>query len=361
MSARIRSIGVRYGGERRDNAWYAEHCADVLRRQAEQRLSRVFSTQGGDAASQPFDNQMQRYTDDPFRGAVIRYKLRAHETSLTLEEDAARDALDAAGLTAADIDVILVASWLPQDFVAPGNAVFLARQLGIPAPAFNIETACSSGIAGLELAEGLLAVGRYRRVLLVLSNTVSRQADDQNTLSWISSDTAAAVILEASAEGDILGSQMENTAGTAGVFVHRIGAGPCGPQVRMELGQVDGHALRANSGPELVQRLCRGALARAGVRLDQIQMVGCSTPLAWFASLCREALGVDEDRAVDLFPRLGNAGLPFPAIHLHHAVAEGRLEPGGLALLFTVGSTSSAGAMVVRAGDWALGPHPGAR
>ena len=49
-----------------------------------------------------------------------------------------------------------------------------------------------------ELAEGLLSVGRYRSVLVVLSNTVSRQADDANTLSWISSDVAAAAVLDGS-------------------------------------------------------------------------------------------------------------------------------------------------------------------
>ena len=359
MSARIRAIGVRYGGERRTNDWYATHFPDTLRDMAEKRLSRVFSTGDGDSASQAVDLRMQQYMSDPFRGSVVRYKLLAGETSRSLEYAAAQDALDAAGLLPSDIDVILVASWLPQDFIAPGNAVFLARQLEIAAPAFNLETACSSGLAGLEIAEGLLAVGRYRRVLLVLSNTVSRQADDANSLSWISSDTAAAVVLERAAQGEILGSQMENTAGTAGVFVHRMVAGEHGPYVRMELGEVSGHAIRAQAAPELIQRLCHGALERAGVRLDAIRYLASSTPLAWFSTLCREALDIAEDRTLDLFPRLGNAGLPFPAIHLHHALCEGRLQRGDLALLFTIGSTSSAGAMVVRVGDWALGAHPG--
>lgn len=354
MTARIRAIGVRYAADRRTNRWYEDRYPDALREMAEKRLNRAFSAEGSDDESRAFDAQMSRYLADPFRGATVRYKLGPGETSRTLERGAADDALDAAGLTGRDIDCFLVASWLPEDFVAPGNAVYLARDLGSAAPAFNLETACSSGLAGLELAEGLLAVGRYRRVLLVLSNTLSRQADDTNSLSWISSDTAAAVVLERSDEAEILGSYMENTAETAGVFVHRVS-----PQgVRMELGDVGGHALRASGSPTLVSRLCRGALDRAGVDLRDIAYFGCSTPLAWFASLCRDALGLSADRTLDLFPRVGNAGLPFPAIHLHHAVSEGRLRRGDLALLFTVGSTSSAGAMVVRAGDWALGPHP---
>lgn len=354
MTARIRSIGVRYGGDRRTNDWYATHVPDALAAATERRLDRAFTNRDGDDASKAFDTKMARYLTDPFRGSTVRYKLLPEETSRTLEHDAAQDALAAAGLTGTDVDCILVASWLPEDFIAPGNAVFLARELGTMAPAFNIETACSSGLAGLEIAEGLLTVGRYRRVLLVLSNTVSRVADDANSLSWISSDTAAAVVLEAGS-GEILGSQMENTAATADVFVHRI----CGDDsVRMELGEVPSHALRSYVSPEMIQRLCHAALDRARVRLEDIRYLACSTPLAWFSALCRDVLGLAEDRTLDLFPRLANAGLPFPVIHLHHAMHEERLAPGDHALIFTVGSTSSAGAMVVRAGDWALGPHP---
>jgi 3-oxoacyl-[acyl-carrier-protein] synthase-3 len=360
--AAVRAIGVRYGEELRTNDWYEAHRPALLKRATEKGLAKAFSPDDGDETSRGFDVEMARYVADPFRGATVRYLLGPSQTALGLELSAAQDALAAAGCTAKDIDVLLCASWLPEYFVAPGNAVFLARALGVSIPAYNLETACSSGLVGLELTEGLLLTGRYRRALLVLSSTNSRHTGDDDTLGWISSDVAAACVVEASdAQEGILSSYVENTAETCGVFEHRLvpdGAG--GARVRMAVGSTGSKALRATSGPELVRRLCLGALARARVRLEDVAFFGFSSPLAWYATLCQRALEIPPERTTDLFPRLANIGLPFPAVHLHHALAEGKLQPGELALLYTVGSVSSAGAMVLRAGEVGLGPHPGA-
>jgi len=351
IGTKIRSIAVEYGSDRRDNDWYRRNHPEALAAAEERGLAKAFSTRGSDARSAGFDEVMARYTTDPFRGARVRYKLGPGQTCLSLELTAARNALEAAGRT--DVDCILCASWLPEDFVAPGNGVFLARALETRAPAFNVETACSSGLAALELAEGLLSVGRYRSVLVVLSNTVSRQADDANTLSWISSDVAAAAVLEATeAPSWILASGMENTSATAGVFLHELRDGG----VRMSVGPTGAKPLRDTSGPDLVRRLCHAVLERGDARVDDLDFFGCSTPLAWYAELSRTAIDAPAEIVHDLFPRVANVGLPFPLVHLHHGLREQRLAPGDLALLYTVGSASSAGAMLLRPGACSLGP-----
>ena len=361
--SRIVSIGVRYGREVRTNDYYRREQPEALARATERGLARAFNTEGGDSRSAGFDHAMSRYLTDPFRGATVRHKLAPDETSISLEADAARDALGAAQAEPGDIDLVLCSSWLPENYVAPGNGVYLAKELGLSAPAINLETACSSGLAALEMADSLLSTGRHRKVLVVLSNTVSRQAGDANTLSWISSDIAAAAVLEASPEHTLVRSvAMENTAETCGCFVHELHPLDDGrTQVRMTVGPAGTRALRATSGPEMVQRLCSQALERAGRTIDDIVLFACSTPLAWFSELCREAMAADLSQMQDLFPQMGNAGLPFPLVHLHHAAAAGRLKPGDQVLIYTVGSVSSAGAMVLEVGDWALGPHPGAR
>lgn len=359
--ATITGIGTRLGAERRDNTWYATHRADVLRAATEKGLSRAFNTAGGDRASAGFDERMAAYVSDPFRGSTVRYILGAGESALSLEIDAARDALEAAGRDGSEIDLILCASWLPEHFVAPGDAVYIASALGVSAPAYNVETACSSGLAALELAEGMLAVGRVKRVLIVLSSTNSRQTGDDDTLGWVSSDAAAAMVVERSSDGTgILASYLENTAATCGTFLHRLVVGPEGRAVvRMSVGEQGGKSLRDSAGPDLVRRACTAAADRAGVSLDDIAFFGFSTPLAWYFRLCVDALGIDPERGHDLFPRMANLGAPFPAFQLHHALVEGRLRKGQLALLFTVGSTSSAGAMVLRVGDVGAAPLPG--
>ncbi len=353
----LRSLGVRLGGETRDNDWYRLHRASEVASETERGLARAFQRADGTAASQGFDEAMAAYLSDPFRGSRVRHVLAPGETCLGLELAAAQDALQAAGLEAKDVDVILCASWLPERFVAPGDAVFLARALDLEVPAWNLETACSSALALLQVAEGLLAAGSYRRALLVCSSTNSRQTDD--SLGWISSDVAAAAVVEAP-RGDegLLGAMMTNTAATCGVFEHVLEAVDGRGVVRMRVGAEGARALRETSGPGLVQRCCGEAARRAGVGLEEIHYFGFSTPLAWFSRMCADALGVPAARTLDLFPRLANVGAPFPFVNLYHALAEGRVRPGELAMFYTVGSVSSAGAAVARLGEIGLGPAP---
>lgn len=353
----IRSLGVRLGGETRDNDWYREHRPEEVAREAERGLARAFNRQDGNEQSRAFDEAMAAHLSDPFRGATVRHVLAPGETCQGLELAAARDALAAAEIAADEVDVLLCASWLPERFVAPGDAVFLAAELGVEIPAWNLETACSSGLALLLVAEGLLATGRARRVLLVCSSTNSRQTDD--TLGWISSDVAAAAVVERP-HGDegLLGAFTVNTAATCGVFEHRLEAQGEAGVVRMRVGADGARALRETSGPGLVRRCCDAALARSGLTVDQIAWFGFSTPLAWFARMCADAMGVPPERAPDLFPRLANVGAPFPFVHLYHGLAEGSVGAGELGMVYTVGSVSSAGAAVLRLGEIALGPPP---
>lgn len=362
--AAIRALGVRVGQERRENAFYLEHFPDVVRGATQKSLAKAFSAQGTDEHSRGYDEEMAQYVEDPFRGAKVRYVLGSGETTLGLELDAAKDALAAARMEPSEIDLILCASWLPEFFVAPGNAVFHAGALGIRAPAWNVESACSSGLAALQMAQGLIAAGSYRNILVVLSSTNSRHTSNDDTLGWISSDVAAAaVVAPGKTRSEGLGAgYMVNTAETCGVFVHElVPTEGGGATVRMGVGSKGSAALRASTGPELVRRCVKGALSRNELGLRDIHYFGFSTPLAWYAKLCVRALEIDRERTLDLFPRYGNVGAPFPLFNLYHALTEGKLDEGDRAVLFTVGSVSSAGALVLRAGAIAVGPHPEAR
>src|SRR5215211_4684910 len=96
------------------------------------------------AHGDPFTVAMTPFLKDPFRGAIARRFLAPGQTALDLEADAATQALKAAGLEPREIDLALVASFLP-DQIGVGNAVFLAQRLGLSGNAWNIETACAGG------------------------------------------------------------------------------------------------------------------------------------------------------------------------------------------------------------------------
>lgn len=353
MKAAIWSVATRHGAVRRENDWYREHRPEVVAAASEKGLARAFNTEGATDGSASFDGAMRKYAGDPFRGATVRWLLGEGQTALGLELDAARAALALSGVAVGEIDLVLVSSWLPEHFVAPGDAVFLARALGTGVAAYNVESACSSGTACLQLAHAMVASGGARRVLVVLSSTNSRHTSSRDTLGWISSDTAAAWVIGPSRDGaeGLLGSYAENTADTCGVFTHELRVEDGAACVRMEVGPAGGRPLREATSPTLVRRLCTNALQRAGVRADEVAYWGFATPLAWFSGLCVEALGLDPARTIDLFSRYGNVGAPFPAFALHHGLAEGRARPGDIALLFTMGSVSSSGASVVRLGE----------
>lgn len=343
--ASIRSVALRLGSERRDNDWYRHHQPDLVARAEQAGLAKAFSLDG--AATSSFDRAMAAHVSDPFRGATVRHVLAPGETCQGLELAAARAALAASGCD--DVDLILCASWLPERFVPPGNAVFHAADLGTRAPAWNIETACSGAAACLQLAHGLVAAGLHRRILLITSSTNSRQARD--TLAWISSDVAAAAVVEASDDGDgLLAAAMVNTAETNDVFIHDLVVEDHRAVVRMRVGDGGGARLRESTGGELVRETCLQAARQAGVSLDEIAWFAFSNPLAWSSRMACEALDVDPGRTIDLFPRLANVGAPFPLVHLHTAATERRLRPGDLVMIYTVGSTSSAGATLLRLG-----------
>jgi 3-oxoacyl-[acyl-carrier-protein] synthase-3 len=358
----LKGLGVRFGSVVRGNDYYREHYQDVIDNATQKSLAKAFSPADGSAASRAYDEEMGRYLSDPFRGTVERRILAAGETALSLSEGAARDALAAAKVAPKDIDLILCASWLPEYFVAPGDAVFLAQALGVKVPAWNIESACSSGLVILQMAHAMIASRQFRRVLCVVSSTNSRHTAPNDSLGWISSDGAAAAVVEAVDEANgegILGTFSVNTAETCGVFVHELVAADNGKgAVRMQVGSVGTKALRESTGPELVKRCCEGAAKASGATLADIRFYGFSTPLAWFSSLCVKALEIDPARTLNLFPRFANVGAPFPLVNLYFGAQQGLLKPGDLGLIYTVGSVSSAGAMVVRWGDVGLGPTP---
>ena len=361
----LRSIGLRLGGEARDNASLARRHPDVLAAAAAKGLARAFSLRDRDDATESFDAAMADYLADPFLGATVRHVLAPGETSISLEVAAARDALAAARLDPAAVDLILCASWLPERFVAPGNGVFLARELRVQAPAWNVESACAGALACLHLAAAALASGAHRRVLVVVSSTVSRQVSDDDTLGWIASDAAAAAVLEAGepladprAPG-VLGGHFVNTAATSRVFRHDlVDEAEARTRVRMRVGSDGGHALRAAASAPLLRGLLDAALDRAGLTPDDVDHFAPSTPLAWTSELCRRAAALPRATTLDLFPRYANLGAPYPLFALYHALAAGLLRPGAVALTLALGTVSSAGALALRVGDVALGPAP---
>ncbi|MAZ65947.1 MAG: 3-oxoacyl-ACP synthase [Kangiellaceae bacterium] len=142
-------------------------------------------------------------------GIRTRHIAAEHESCSSMAEQAARNALEAADIDPADLDLILVATATP-DKVFPSSACLLQKRLGIAGcPAFDLSAACSGFVYALDVADKYIRSGAAKNVLIVGSEILSRYVDwKDRTTCVLFGDGAGAVVLQASTEPGILASHM---------------------------------------------------------------------------------------------------------------------------------------------------------
>ncbi len=168
VSVGMLSLAVSFPRVARTNDYFRTNHPAVVAEAEKKSLARVWSKD--DVRAQPtnaHDIEMLPYLEDPFRGTVERRVLEPNQTALSLESSAARKALASAGMTPGDVEHLLVVSFMP-DQPGFGNAAFLARELGIMRPAWNIESTCAGAYAAFQAATALVQSGQCGTVLVVV-------------------------------------------------------------------------------------------------------------------------------------------------------------------------------------------------
>lgn len=357
----IRAIALSFPSIIRTNDYYRENYPELIAQAEQKTLARLFVPTASDSNSNEDDvwsQEVAPYMSDPFRGTVERRVLSPEESSLTLEYRAARDALEAANLSPDEVDLLLVTSLFPEQ-ITPGNAAFLAGQMGLRGAAWNIESTCTSALVSLQTACSLVRTGEYRNVLVVVSTTYSRFTDVNDTLSFLSGDGAGAFVVGSlAANQGVLGTKIANTAETCGAFFNELTTDIHGQPGMFIRGGKGASKMFANTTVKFLNTCCKGAAAAAGVDFNQIDFFAFNTPTAWYARVCTRALGIDPERTINLNPLYANIGPTFPVANLYHAAQTGKIKENDLVLVYTMGSSSNAGASVMRWGKVALGPAP---
>jgi 3-oxoacyl-[acyl-carrier-protein] synthase-3 len=354
-SVGLRSLAAAFPATIRTNDWWRQHHPQLVAQEEKKTLARLWKSNAQTQSLDAFERAMAPYLSDPFRGARERRVLAPGQTARSIELDAARRALDAAGLEPKDVDLLISCAFLP-DQVGVGNATWLARDLGLSCQAWNLETTCSSALVALQNAAALVRTGEHRNVLVVISCTYSRVYDEDDTLGWFLGDGAGAFVVGRTPPGaSYLSARAFHTGETCNTFFYEVVPDPVrGARIRMDCTPETGKILYETAEPFL--RKCSEAAAdAAGVKLSDIDCFVFNTPTAWYADFCSAALGVSRERTVDTYPEYANLGPALMPVNLYRAAESGRLRPGDLVLLYTVGSVSSAGALVLRWGDVALG------
>lgn len=280
------------------------------------------------------------------------------DTAARLGAQAARRALDAAGLALQDIDCLVAASGT-MDQGMPSNAALIHRELGLQGvPGFDVNASCLGFIAALDTLSWAVQAGRYRRVLVVASDIASCGLDwDHLEASAIFGDGAAAAVLAPSGEGEGGGGRIlaaDLLTVSEGAHLCQIPAGGSrhhpsridGAFAPLTLFHMDGprvFKLATRHLPGFLERL----LAAAGLTLREIDWVVPHQASRLAMSHLSRRLGLAGERVVDIFADHGNqiaASLPTA---LDIAVRDGRIRRGHRLLLLGTGAGLSLGGVVM--------------
>ncbi|MEO7427931.1 MAG: beta-ketoacyl-ACP synthase III [Acidimicrobiales bacterium] len=260
-------------------------------------------------------------------------------TTTGLGIDAARQAMERAGVTGDDIDLVILCTSTP-DEAMPASASVIQQALGVRGGAVDMNAACSGFVYGLVAADGFLRAG-LQRVLLIGSETMSRIVDwDDRSTAILFGDGAGAVIVE---RGDGPGRLLGFDLGSDGSLRHILHA-EVGGTIEMDGPEVFRRAVRVmvDSG--------RAALTAAGVTVDELALfVPHQANTRIIASACAK-LGIDAERTADILATTGNTSAASIPMALADAANAGRIAAGDLVLVIGFGAGMSWASAVI---EWA--------
>ena len=290
------------------------------------------------------------------RTGIRERRIAGPEQSVAmLSHEASEIALERAGVGAADLDAIVVATASP-DRLLPSTASDLQALLGAHnAAAFDVGAACPGYIYALTVAEGLIASGQSRTVLVVGAEKLSTITDfqDRSTAILFGDGAGASVVRPSSQPGRGLLSTYLKSDGRLAPLLYRPGGGSSDPisekvvcershYMKMAGREVFKAAVRA------MAEACDEALTRAGVTSDQIDLpVPHQATLRIIEATAKHA-GIPMSKVMVNLDRYGNTSSASIPLALDQALAEGRAGPGSLVMLVAFGAGFTWGSAVVR-------------
>jgi 3-oxoacyl-[acyl-carrier-protein] synthase-3 len=279
-------------------------------------------------------------------GIRARHFADAGVFSSDLALQACRQALQAAGRSAADVDLIIVATSTP-DMVFPSTACILQSKLGAPGgAAFDVQAVCSGFIYALTVADAMIRTGGARCALVVGAEIFSRILDFQDrTTCVLFGDGAGAVVLEASETPGILATDIHADGRHVDLLCvpgHVNGGVVSG----RPLLQMDGQAV-FKLAVGVLEECARTVLAKAGkTEVDIDWLVPHQANIRIMQSTARK-LKLPMDKVVVSVDQHGNTSAASIPLALDGAVRSGQIQPGQTVLLEGVGGGFAWGAVLL--------------
>ncbi len=283
----------------------------------------------------------------------IRQRHRAGDDQAVsdLAVEAARQALESAGRTPADIDLIIVAT-TTADLTFPATAAIVQRKLGCPVGiAFDVQAVCSGFVYAMSVADGFVARGHARCALVIGAETMTRLMDwtDRGTCVLFG-DGAGAVIMEpmegqgTTADRGLLGFALRCDGTKQDLLYVDGGPSTTGTvgKLRMQGNQVFKHAV-VNISEAVIS-----AAKAAGIEVSDVDWFIPHQANERILKGVANRLGIDEYKVIQTVGDHANTSAASIPLALAHGVADGRIKKGDLLLLEAMGGGLTWGACVVR-------------
>jgi len=279
-------------------------------------------------------------------GIRSRYIAAEGETTATLAADACRRALEAAGVDAADVGLIVLATATP-DQTFPASATKVQAMLGIPdCIAFDVAAVCSGFLYALSVADAMIRSGGAKTALVIGSETFSRILDwEDRTTCVLFGDGAGAILLQAEdGEAGILATKLHADGRHNDLLYVDGGPSTTGTvgKLRMKGREVFRHAV-TNLANVLTE-----VLADTGLTPADIDWVVPHQANARILDATARKLGLPPEKVIVTVDRHANTSAASVPLALDVAVRDGRIKRGDLLVLEAMGGGFTWGAAAVR-------------
>lgn len=268
-------------------------------------------------------------------------------TTSQLATKAAQQALEDAGVSATQLDLIIVATSTP-DFIFPSVACLVQAELGNHgAAAFDVQAVCSGFVYALSTADAFIRAGRARTALVIGAEVFSGILDwNDRSTCVLFGDGAGAVVLRASEEPGIIETHL-SADGSQMKILHAAGNVVGGQVTGDPFLRMDGQAvfkLAVTSLAASAHNVCE----RAGISLEDIDWMVPHQANVRIINFLGRRLGLTDDRVVITVDRHANTSAASVPLALDAARRDGRIKQGDLVLMQGVGGGFTWGSVLAR-------------
>jgi 3-oxoacyl-[acyl-carrier-protein] synthase-3 len=287
-------------------------------------------------------------------GIQERHIAAPDETTATLAVNASQAALDKAGITGCDLDLIIVATSSPDYLTPPVSSQVQYSLCADNVPAFVLETGCTGFIYSLATAYQFIATGAYENILVIGVEIISRHVNWQDrSTAVLFGDAAGAVVIQATSEpcglkGFVLGSD--------GSQAHQIIIPAGGTAEPVDAASLAGgrHFIHMNGrevfrfASRVIGKASRQAVAKAGLTMDDVDwIIPHQANLRIIEAAVRD-MQVPKERFVINIEKYGNTSAASIPLALSEYLDDGRIQPDDTLLLVSFGAGLTWGAAVLQ-------------